>query len=57
MFSCSHIAELDGILIIKVKIKLSLVGKLSLAERLHGAGIILAPGSSLVSDRMILVLG
>ena len=57
MFSCSYIVDLDGILIIRVKIKLSLVSELSLAERLHGARIILALGSSLVSDRMILVLG
>ena len=53
MFSWSRIINLDGILIIRVKIKLSVVGKLSLVERLHGARIILALGSSHLSDRMI----
>ena len=53
MFSWSHFADLDGILIIRVKIKLSLIGELSLAER----WIILELGSSLLSERTILALG
>ena len=44
---------LDGILIIRVKIKLSLVSDLSLAERLHGGRIILVLASSHHSDRRI----
>ena len=47
------ITDLDGILIIRIKIKLSRVDELSLAERLQEVRIILALGSSLLSLNVI----